>query len=190
MSAVAARRRSTTAYNTYGSVAYAPVYDGSAVRVPRREEELQRPPQPRTRERTHRRALARAQVQVREAGQVAPFAVVGFLAVAAFAVLLLLSYVQYTQLSDEMVALRGRMDDLQSENAVLSAQYEQVFDMETIQAAVGDTMVRPSQDQVVYIDLSQPDTVTVYNSEPEESALGSLLEDLTHAVGGAIEYFR
>ena len=34
------RRRNTTAYSTYGSVAYAPAYDGSAVRAPRREEEL------------------------------------------------------------------------------------------------------------------------------------------------------
>ena len=40
---MASRRRTTsTAYNTYGSMAYAPAYDGSAVRPPRREEELQR----------------------------------------------------------------------------------------------------------------------------------------------------
>ena len=36
------RRRNTIAYSTYGSVAYAPTYDGSAVRAPRREEELYR----------------------------------------------------------------------------------------------------------------------------------------------------
>ena len=187
---MATRRRSTTGYDTYGSVAYAPVYDGAAVRAPRREEELQRPPQPRTRERTRRRALARAQVQVREAGQVAPFAVVGFLAVAVFAALLLMSYVQYTQLSDEMVSLRSQMDTLQSENATLSAQYEKVFDMETIQEAVGDTMVRPDQDQVVYIDLSEPDTVTVYESGSAGSALESVLSELFQAVSGVIEYFR
>ena len=187
---MASRRRSTTGYDTYGSVAYAPVYDGSAVRVPRREEELQRPPQPRTRERTRRRALTRTQVQVREAGQVAPFAVVGFLAVAVFTALLLMSYVQYTQLSDEMVSLRSQMDTLQSENATLSAQYEKVFDMATIQEAVGDTMVRPDQDQVVYIDLSEPDTVTVYENESAGSALGSLLNELVQAVSGIIEYFR
>ena len=35
VSAMAARRRSTTVYNTYGSVAYAPAYDGSAVRAPK-----------------------------------------------------------------------------------------------------------------------------------------------------------
>ena len=187
---MAARRRSTTAYNTYGSVAYAPVYDGAAVRVPRREEELQRPPQPKIRERTRRHALTRTQVQVREAGQVAPFAVVGFLAVAAFAVLLLLSYVQYTQLSDQMVSLRGQMDDLRAENATLSAQYEQVFDMDALEAAVGDTMVRPTEEQVVYIDLSEPDTVTVYGDEPAGSALAETLEGLGEALGGAVEYFR
>ena len=33
------RRRTTTAYSTYGSAAYSPLYDGNAVRVPRREEE-------------------------------------------------------------------------------------------------------------------------------------------------------
>ena len=56
---MAVRRRNTIAYNTYGSVAYAPVYDGSAVRAPRREEEFQRAPQPKTRERTRTQSLTR-----------------------------------------------------------------------------------------------------------------------------------
>lgn len=187
---MATRRRSTTSYDTYGSVAYAPVYDGAAVRVPRREEELQRRPQPRTRERVRRHALTRTQVQVREAGQVAPFAVVGFLAVAVFAVLLLMSYVQYTQLSDEMVSLRSEMDTLQAEHATLNAEYEKVFDIETIQAAVGDTMIRPTNDQVVYIDLSEPDQVVVYGDDSPTGAIGEVLSELAAALGGLIEYFR
>lgn len=187
---MAARRRNTTAYHTYGSVAYAPAYDGSAVRVPRREEELQRVPQPRTRERVRHKELTRAQVQVREAGQVAPFAVVGFLAVAVFAGLLLLSYVQYTVLSSEMVSLRNEMGSLQKENATLSAQYEKVFDMAAIQEAVGDTMVRPTNDQVVYIDLSEPDTVVVYGKEARENGLMSTVKELGAALGEFVEYFR
>ena len=186
---MAVRRRSTTPYNTYGSVAYAPVYDGSAVRAPRREEELQYP-QPRPKERPRHRTLTRTQVRVREAGQVAPFAVVGFLAVAVFAALLLLSYVQYTQLSDEVVSLHSQMDKLQGENATLSAQYERVFDMAAIEAAVGDTMVRPTEDQVVYLDLSEPDTVTIYQDEPAGSAVGGALKELGQLVGGVVEYFR
>ena len=46
---MATRRRFTTRYDSYGSVAYAPVYEGNTVRAPRREEEYQPIPQPRRR---------------------------------------------------------------------------------------------------------------------------------------------
>ena len=186
---MATRRRNLNAsYHTYGSVAYAPAYDGAAVAIPRREQELQRP-QPKQRERVRRHALTRTQVQVREAGQVAPFAVVGFLAVAVFAALLLLSYVQYTVLSGEMVSLRSEMSNLEKESATLSAQYEKVCDMQSIEEAVGDTMTRPTSDQVVYIDLSEPDTVVVYGDQGGDGLLGAL-KDVGTILGGIIEYFR
>ena len=42
---MATRRRSQlSSYRTYGSVAYAPAYDGTAVRAPRREEVLRPKP--------------------------------------------------------------------------------------------------------------------------------------------------
>ena len=188
---MAARRRNTIAYNTYGSVAYAPAYDGSAVRAPRREEELQRRPQPRPKaqERVRQQELTRTQVQVREAGQVAPFAVVGFLAVALFAVMLVASYVQLTVVNGEMVSLRNQLSTLQTENATLSAQYERVFDMKTIEAAVGDTMVRPTSEQIVYIDLSEPDSVVVYGAETAGGVAGAL-HSVGEVVGKMIEYFR
>ena len=78
---MATRRHSQlSSYRTYGSVAYAPAYDGTAVRAPRREEVLR--PKPRVRPRE--RVLTRTQVQVREAGQASVFAVIGFLAVGVF----------------------------------------------------------------------------------------------------------
>ena len=146
------RRRNTTAYSTYGSVAYAPAYDGNAVRAPRREEELRRAPRPKQREQVRRHE--RARVEVRKAGKVSLFAVVGFMAVAVFAVMLVASYAQLSVANDEMVALQRELSELQSQNTILTAQYEKVFDLATIQEAVGDTMVRPTTDQVVYIDLS------------------------------------
>ena len=84
------------------------------------------------------------------------------MAVAVFAVMLVASYAQLSVANDEMVALQRELSELQSQNTILTAQYEKVFDLATIQEAVGDTMVRPTTDQVVYIDLSAPDTVTVY----------------------------
>ena len=185
---MASRRRTTsTAYNTYGSMAYAPAYDGSAVRLPRREEELQRRPQPKKRELA--RELTRTRVQVRPAGQVAPFAVVGFVAVAIFAALLLMSYAQLTVASAEVVSLRSELSDLKEENATLTAQYEKVFDIDTIQAAVGETMIRPTSDQVTYVDLSEPDTVVVYGEEAQGGPLGAL-KSLGQMTGEILEYFR
>ena len=181
------RRRNTTTYSTYGSVAYAPTYDGNAARVPRREEELRRAPAPQPKKPVRRHE--RAQVEVRQAGAVAPFAVVGFLAVAVFAALLVTSYAQLTVANDELVSLRRQLTNLEAENTVLSAQYERVFDLATIQAAVGDTMVRPTSEQVVYIDLSAPDTVTVFQGEGA-SGLKSILQGVGDILDGIIEYFR
>lgn len=182
------RRRNTTPYSTYGSVAYAPTYDGSAVRAPRREEELYRTPAPQPKKPVRRHE--RARVEVRQAGAVAPFAVVGFLAVAVFAVMLVTSYAQLTMANDEMVSLRRQLFELKVENTTLSAQYEKVFDLATIQEAVGDTMIRPTNDQVVYIDLSAPDTVTVYHDKGGDPGLRDLLNGVHEVLDGIIEYFR
>ena len=186
---MASRRRNTTAYNTYGSVAYAPAYDGSAVRVPRREEDVRYRPQPKRRERVRQEELTRTQVQVREAGQVAPFAVVGFIAVAIFAALVLFSHAQSTVLNAEIVELRGQLTTLEAENAKLSAQYEQVFDMAAIQSAVGEGMTRPSGSQVVYLDLSEPDTVVVFD-KLKDSRVMDTMKNVGRALGDMIEYFR
>ena len=183
------RRRNTTAYSTYGSVAYAPAYDGSAVRAPRRGEELRRAPAPLPKRRIQVRKRERARAEVRPAGAVAPFAVVGFLAVAVFAIMMITSYAQLTVANDEMVSLRQELSSLKRDNATLTAQYEKVFDLASIQAAVGDTMVRPTNSQVVYIDLSEPDTVTVYQ-ETGPSPLRSLIQGVGDIFGSILEYFR
>lgn len=184
---MAERRHSHTQYRTYGSVAYAPAYDGSAVRVPREREEVTYAPRPR--ENTRERALTRTQVQVRPAGAVAPFAVVGFLAVGVFAALLLYSYAQFAVLNDQVISARGELTDLQSQYSTLSAQYERAFDAERIQSAVEGTMAQPTQDQVVYLDLSEPDSVTVYR-QSGAGGLAGAAETMKELLAGVIEYFR
>lgn len=179
------RRNQTLSYRTYGSVAYAPAYDGSAVRAPGQEEVLQ----PKPRVRPKERALTRTQVQVRPAGQVSVFTVLGFLVVGVFAALLLFSYSQYTVVADQVVSLRQELSTLQTENATLTAEYEKVFDMERIQAAVGGTMVRPSAGQIEYIDLSEPDSVELYADQGSTGLMG-VLQGLGDVISEVIEYFR
>ena len=187
---MASRHRSNrTSYNTYGNVAYAPAYDGSALRAPRGGEEVLQP-KPKVRPRERERTLTRTRVQVREAGEVSPFAVIGFLAVGVFAALLLWSYSQYVVAADQVVTLRSDLTALQEEHVRLSAQYEKVFDMERIQAAVGDTMVRPSSDQIVYLDLSEPDSVVLYGEESAVQGPGGLLAGLKELFGDLFAYFQ
>ena len=78
MASAGKRRRNP--YATCGNVAYAPGYDGSAVRALPREEVVA--PRPKARPRRQAQALTRPRVRVREQEQVSVFAVVGFLAVA------------------------------------------------------------------------------------------------------------
>lgn len=186
---MATRRRFTTRYDSYGSVAYAPVYEGNTVRAPRREEEYQPIPQPRRREQPRRQQLERTEVEVRQAGAVAPFAIIGFMAVAVLAALLLFSHAQSTVLNAEVVQLRSQLTTLEAENAKLSAQYEQVFDMSKIQEAVGDTMVRPTGSQAVYLDLSEPDTVVVFD-QLKDNRIFDALAAAGRTLGDLIEYFR
>ena len=180
-----ATRQRANLYRTYGSVAYAPAYEGNTVRAPQREE-VQRP---RPKVRPRERVLTRPQVEVRQAGQVSAFAVIGFLAVGVFAALLLLSYVQLTVTSDELVSLQGELTRLETENATLSAQYEQVFDEEHLQQAVGDTMVRPTSDQVVYMDLSEPDSVVVYGQQDRAGGLSGLTQGIGDIFSTLASYF-
>ncbi len=182
------RRKNTIPYRTYGSAAYSPAYDGNAARVPRREEEPRRAPAPQPKKQVRRQE--RTRIEVRQAGTVAPFAVVGFLAVAVFAIMLITSYTQLMVANNEMVTLRRELSSLKEENITLSAQYEKVFDLATIQAAVGDTMIRPTGDQVVYIDLSAPDTVTVYGEPSVADGLQNLLDGVEDVFSSIIEYFR
>ena len=185
---MASRRRNRPSYDTYGNVAYAPAYDGSAVRAPGREETLQ--PKPKVRPRERERTLTRTRVQVREAGEVSPYAVIGFLAVGIFAALLMWSYAQYVVTTDQLVTMRSELSDLQEENVRLSAQYEKVFDMERIQAAVGDTMIRPTNDQIVYLDLSEPDNVVLYGEKETTQGPLGLLEGLKELFGDLFAYFQ
>lgn len=175
------RMNSTDRYGTDGNVAYSHAYGNTA---PSRDERQRR------RNRTHQRPQeqTRTKVQVREAGQIAPFAVVGFLAVVMMALLLMGSKAQVAVESTQLSQLRHESQTLDKENAALTAQYEKVFDMSAIEKSVGDTMVRPTGDQIDYIDLSAPDTVVIY--EKESGVLASLFQDIATAVESLVEYFR
>lgn len=169
-------------YDPYRNLNYQ--YDGSAVRVPQEEEVLRPRPQVRPR----RQELSRPKVAVRQAGRVSLFAVTGFAAVAVMAVLILMSFVQLTTLSNQMVSLNSQMTRLQGEEATLRARYELAYDLGAIEKAVTSdgSMSRPQAGQMVYVDLTEPDHVVLYD---QQETSGSFLESLEEIVGTILAYF-
>lgn len=184
---MAAMTKRKTRY-AYGNMPGNVSYDGSAARRLAREEVLQPRPSVRPRE----RAVARPKVQVREAGQVSVFAVVGFAAVAVFATLLIMSYVQLSQLSDEVVSLQNEMVALQSEEAKLRAQYALAYDPSDIEQSMtaSGAMIRPQDSQICYVDLSEPDAVEICTGEQPVKGLKGLLASLKELGSAVVEYFR
>ena len=48
---------------------------------------------------------------------------------------MLMSYVQLTMLSADTVKLQSQLEELESENAALTAQYQRMFDMASVKEA-------------------------------------------------------
>lgn len=87
------------------------------------------------------------------------------------------------------MSLQNELDQLEEENVVLTAQYERMFDLNTIkEAAEAAGMSKPSSSQIYYIDLSEGDSAVVYE-EAEPGILSQLLESLHHGVYAVVEYF-
>ena len=61
--------------------------------------------------------------------------------------------------------------------------------MAAIQSAVGEGMTRPSGSQVVYLDLSEPDTVVVFD-KLKDSRVMDTMKNVGRTLGDMIEYFR
>lgn len=164
-------------YNTYGNVAYATQRAETAQPKPEKKQ-----PKPEKSPRSRPANFTRKHIALREKGEISPFGVAGFFASCLMAALLMSSYAHLTSTADQVVQLRSQLIGLESQQVTLSAQYEKLFDLQRIEEAVGVEMIRPTSDQVVYIDLAHPDNVTIYDQEKNGlgffRTLGNIISDM------------
>lgn len=167
---------------------YAPSYDGSAARALGGTGAVTKT---RTRTRTKEQAIARPQVEVREAGHISPFAVLGFLAVGIVGFLLVFTCAQVTMASDQVITLENQLATLKDEEVTLLTQYELAYDLRGAEFILSDdsTMAEPRTDQIIYVDLSSPDTVTYY-VEAEPDGVEGMVDAIVSVGGQMVEYFR
>ena len=113
-------------------------------------------------------------VRVRERQHVSLVTVAGFAAVIALALMVLMNYVQLTVISSDVVALQSELATLKTENVTLTAQHEQMFDLDTVkEAAEAAGMTKPSSSQ-----------------QDDPGFLSKLLTSLHHGVYAVVEYFN
>ena len=155
---------------TDGNVAYDLTYQRNAVPVPDGGQPYL---QPRRQRRTssgeiaRRRMTTRTRVRLRPKESIAPFPVVIFALSAVMAVMVLVSNVQLNSIYARSVELQSQLTQLQTEGEILKAEYEEVFNQDVLNAAVkkAGNLNPSSSDQIVYVELSDPDNVVVYNRE-------------------------
>ena len=111
-------------------------------------------------------------------------------AIPRMAVLVLVGHIQLTVLSSDTVALKEELEELESQNVILTAQYERMFDLTTVrEAAEAAGMSKPSSSQICYLDISGGDSAVVYQKE-EDSVFDRVLAALNHGVYSVVEYFQ
>ena len=117
------------------------------------------------------------------------FLALGFAALAAMVVVVLMSYEQLTSISADVVSMQKELKTLDAEHVALLTQYERTFDLETVKAAaVAAGMNKPSSSQINYIDLSAPDSVELCEAQ-NVSVLSRVFTSLGQGVFSVVEYF-
>ena len=135
------------------------------------------------------RAHAHAKAKVRPAQHLSPVMVLGAAAVAVLMVLVVLSYVELATISNSVVSMRNQVAELETRQVTLLTQYEQAFDLVSVkEQALAAGMSLPSDSQVYYIDLSDPDNAVVYEQDSQGAA--QVLEQIWQTILHAVEYFR
>ena len=192
------RRPAQRKSSTYGSMAYKLDYYSDVVAVP----QPRVAPMPRTAPKaqpkadpqvtTRVRERSRVRVTTRQQQAVAPFAIIGFLAAAAIAVVLLLGNIQLNSLYADNVQLQKQLTTLETEHADLTAQFELKFDQAKLEAAVAadGTLAKPNSNQSVYIDLSEPDNAVVYGSEKQSTGVDGFFKTVGDLFSSVVVYFR
>ena len=194
---MASRREQNMKYRRYsgrvnGNLAYDPAYEERQRRL-RRERDTdastsvsaRNHASPQRNDRRKRHAPVRRQREKVSLGTLC-----GFMALAAMVALMIMCRAQLTEISAQVVSVQKEISTLEDEHVALLTRYEKTFDLTTIkEAAAAAGMAKPSASQVYYIDLSEPDSVVVYQQK-SQNVLSRALTSLGNGVCAVVEYFK
>lgn len=118
-----------------------------------------------------------------------PAVAASFVAVVLTVVYILICQMQLTQLTAEVTAQTEHLDELTAESVSLSSKKTYNLNMDEIEeyAVKNLGMVKMDNAQIEYVELVNPDTVTVKDSGV---SLSSLFSGLVRSFSAVVEYIR
>lgn len=105
--------------------------------------------------------------------------------------LVISGYVQLYEATSEVADLNDELETVQQEQATLQSQYESKIDLDYVEqvATTQLGMLQPAPNQVVYLDLCEPDHAEIVKAEQTERS-ANIFSALRDGVTGMIGYFR
>ena len=105
-------------------------------------------------------------------------------------ILVIFGYVQLFEASSRVSRLESRLQSLQEEQLLLQSKYEGKIDLAAIEQRASELGLRkPSQEQIVYVNLSGIDRAEIYQEE-KTSVLAEFVSAMEQSVSGLIAYLR
>lgn len=176
------QRKTYQRVSATGNAAYRLNTQPEVVPVPR--ERLEQAPQRKPYSQSRPKVLLRPQQKV------SVTAIAGFVVAAMLAVGVLTSYIQLAGIYADTVAAQTEMSDLEERNAKLKAEYETIFDAETLkQAAESAGLQEATSGQEVYMELTEPDNAVVYQSDEQQTGIKGCIQAVRSFFAGLGTYF-
>ena len=139
-------------------------------------------PDEQVREQPYRRVKAKTTV--------APFTLAGMLTVACLMILVIFGYVQLFEATSRVSKLESQLQSLQEEQLLLQSKYEGKIDLAAIEQRASELGLRkPSQEQIVYVNLTGTDQAEIYTTE-KSSILGEMIGAIEQSISDLIAYLH
>ncbi len=117
------------------------------------------------------------------------FAAAGFAVVAALMVFVVLAHLKFTEITAETVSLQQRMDQLTEEERKLKITYEDIFDVNEVEAYATNVlgMTKPQQNQIAAISTDNQDKAVIVKNSADE---GVARENMASFLASLVAYFK
>ena len=121
---------------------------------------------------------------------VAPFTILGAAISACMMILVIFGYVQLFEATSRVSKLESQLQSLQEEQLLLQSKYEGKIDLAGIEEQAETLGLRkPSQEQIVYVNLAGTDQAEIYKTE-KSSILSEIIGAVEQSISDLIAYLH